>query len=77
MGRRLAGNEIIQRGDLLYYQPGRAVLADTYAGKPAYVYLRNYPGGWVESGTQIGVDDICAKLQIGLDRILEELWKND
>ena len=76
MGRRLDSYEIIQRGDLLYYKPGSAILANTYAGKRVYVYLRNYPHGWVEEGAQT-TETICAKLQIGLDRILEELWKSD
>ena len=84
MGRRLADNEIMVAGDRLIIDGKFYQLVDGFGGRlagywPRYAKARERITAecWVEMSDRREIESVCDRLEAGLGKIIEELWKSD
>ena len=84
MGRRLADEEMMVAGDRLIIDGKFYQLVDGFDGRqagywPRYALVREGITAecWVEMSDRREIESVCDRLESGLDKIIEELWKDD
>lgn len=78
MGRRLAPHEILEVGDHLYYNGVFWMEVDGLRGELAGDYTNARRGSFcIRPGEDGGCQPVIDFVMIGLDKIIEGLWKSD
>ena len=83
MGRRLADNGIMKEGDRLIYDGKFYQLVKNYDGCHVGVWITYARGhlsavdAWVEISDSRAIQELAERLNTGLDKIVEGLWKSD